>query len=74
MRLAKIYNIINYERKLFYLQTTMHITISGTLKPCPRGQSGLDPNCTGNKIVFLTICKLKLFNALSNTFNTYFVV
>ena len=24
-------------------------TVSGTLRPCPRGQSGLFPNCTGKK-------------------------
>lgn len=42
-RLAKIsYNFF------FYLKTKMHISFSGTLKPCPRGQSGLDPNCTGS--------------------------
>ena len=32
-------------------------TVSGTLKPCPRGQSGLFPNCTGNKNVCYSLVR-----------------
>ena len=34
---------------LFFTHDTVPILFSGTLQPCPRGQSGLFPNCIGNK-------------------------
>ena len=48
-RLAKI------SYKIFLSSKEDAHYFSGTLKPCPRGQSGLDPNCTGNEFFSYSI-------------------